>query len=335
LLGWWRELARWNPQQLGFAHLEVQRVEALVGVTRPIDLGPLESALLESVVRGAEATAADLHLDPALLTALLRDLAERGLLEPAGSAPAGRPAWMPTDAGREAARSGTAGPTRERMAFHFAPGLAGRREPHYLPLEGWRIGNPPPAGLAAEGGRFDLLLEECIRQPAEWKARFGFPAEVREVHASAQGGPVSDPHSVMLACRARLLLVLIEVAGEPGCAGLLGFAVRADGWALEGEAPVLSLREGWRELFPEMAGPLPEETWRAAWRSWCQQRILPPSEVEACRLEPAGHRLRVHAPARLVARLRNARSDAMKGEAWLLAETGSVRPAALLEVVEG
>ena len=32
---------------------------------------------------------------------------------------------------------------------------------------------------------------------------------------------------------------------------------------------------------------------------WCQQRSLPGSDVEACRLEVIGHRLRVQAPARL------------------------------------
>src|SRR5262249_19527844 len=120
-----------------------------------------------------------------------------------------------------------------------------------------------------------------------------------------------------------------EVSG----AAVLGFPVRADGWAL-GREPVLKLEDGAALLAPLGAAPAPED-WRHAWQVWSQQRSLPGSEVEACRLEWVEHRLRVRAPARLIDRLRATRSDALKGEAWLLAGTGRVRPAAMIELVEG
>jgi hypothetical protein len=56
--------------------------------------------------------------------------------------------------------------------------------------------------------------------------------------------------------------------------------------------------------------------------------------VEACRLERVDHRLLVHAPPRLIERLRAARSDAMKQEAWLLAGVGRIRSAAQIDLVQ-
>jgi len=74
--------------------------------------------------------------------------------------------------------------------------------------------------------------------------------------------------------------------------------------------------------------------WRHAWRAWCHPRGLPVAEVDACILERQGCRLRVTAVPRLIERLRTARSDVFKGEAWLLAGTGRLRAAAQVELVE-
>ena len=46
------------------------------------------------------------------------------------------------------------------------------------------------------------------------------------------------------------------------------------------------------------------------------------------------HQLRVFAPDRFIHRLQQARSDALKGDAWLLAGEGRIRAAAQLEIVE-
>src|SRR5262249_36591387 len=143
-----------------------------------------------------------------------------------------------------------------------------------------------------------------------------------------------DWRRVILDRPEQMYLVLVQSAEAEGAA-LLGFGVREAGWALEQGAPVLVLAEGVAEGFPELAAEPPAEVWRRAWGAWCQRRGLPPDEVEACRLEQSGHRLLVHAPPRLVDRLRAARSDAVKREAWLLAAGGRIREAAQVELVEG
>ena len=76
----------------------------------------------------------------------------------------------------------------------------------------------------------------------------------------------------------------------------------------------------------------PLAAWHAAWSGWCQRRSLPTVEVEACILDHQANLVRVRAPARLLDRLRAARSDALKGEAWLLAGTGRARMAARIEL---
>jgi len=128
----------------------------------------------------------------------------------------------------------------------------------------------------------------------------------------------------------RLAAVLVQAADGR----LLGFAVRPEAWELRAEAPVFTLDEHWPEVFPRLAEPLPAENWRQAWQTWCQPRGLAGLGAEACPVEPAGHLLRVRVPPRLMERLRTTRSDALKGEAWLLAGAGRLRSAALLEVVE-
>src|SRR5262249_28239985 len=141
------------------------------------------------------------------------------------------------------------------------------------------------------------------------------------------GRPAADWREVILARPEQLFLALAQAPADEG-GGLLGFAVRPDGWVLEREAPVLALPAGWREALAGLVEEPPPEAWRQAWQAWCQPRGVPAPECEACRLEPAGAALVVRAPRRLVERLRAARSDAVKGEAWLLAGAGRCRASA-------
>src|SRR5262249_28401338 len=134
----------------------------------------------------------------------------------------------------------------------------------------------------------------------------------------------------------RLVAALVLAAAGRGenRGRLLGFAVQPEGWVLQVQEPVFVLEADWQEVFPELAVDLPAELWQQAWRNWCQPRSLPGAEVDACALERQGHRLRVTATPRVIERLRAARSDVFKGEAWLLAGTGRLRAAAQLELVE-
>jgi hypothetical protein len=194
---------------------------------------------------------------------------------------------------------------------------------------------PPPATW-----RFDLTaLEDCLARPAEWKARNGFPLDVLRVvrqpsnsstaaAAAAGGGGGSDWQYVPLDRAEQALLCLVEVADEQ----LLGFVVRGDTWALSMPA-LLTLPHG-AELLAPLTGDLGPEALRQAWLAWCQQRSLPGNEVDACKLEVVDHRLVVRAPERLIERLRMARSDALKGEAWLLLGTGRARLGAQVELLD-
>jgi hypothetical protein len=67
---------------------------------------------------------------------------------------------------------------------------------------------------------------------------------------------------------------------------------------------------------------------------WCQPRGLSAAEIETCPLQRVEHQLRVTLGSRVVERLRSSRSDALKGDAWVLAGDGPIRTAAQLEIVE-
>jgi hypothetical protein len=321
LQGWWRELAGVHPGRLWFAHLLLHRVEVLVETAVALPLANLSRALLEILAHRPSACrtsqlAGELHADRDLLQELLGELAQRGLVRPAAAGEeAGwevvRPADSPT---------APAAPTRqERRSFFFTDASP----PLYLPLTPGAATPMTPPG----GWRFDLaVLDTCLARTPEWKSRHGFPLDVLKRIA---GSPNEDWRGVALDRAEQSVLLLAEVEDS---GAILGFPVRVDGWRLILE-PALSLRCGREVLAPllEEVGP---ESWKQAWQAWCQQRSASAGEVESCKLEETGHRLRVHAPPRLIDRLRAARSDALKGEAWLLAGTGRVRAAALIDLGE-
>jgi hypothetical protein len=319
ILGWWRELTGVRPIRLWYAHLLLYRVEVLVESARTGPLTLLARSLLPllSGTAGplrADAVATELKLDPALAGDLLRELARLGL---AREAEKDRWEVLPTDLQADAQANCHC---LERRSFYFSDGSP----PAYLPLA------PHAATLLTppEGWHFDLeALEGCVRQGGEWKARHGFPEDVLRVIRLGEGGTEPDWRQVPFVRAEQALLVLVETADS----GALGFPVRADGWAL-GREPVLAL-PGAEVLLP-LVGAVDMEAWKHSWLTWCQQRNLPAAEADACKLEVVGHRLMVQAPPRLIERLRGARSDALKGEAWLLAGTGRARATALVDLGE-
>src|SRR5262249_17846034 len=115
---------------------------------------------------------------------------------------------------------------------------------------------------------------------------------------------------------------------------LVAFAVQPPNWALQRTAAGLALGKGGAEAFGGLTAAPPIEQWKQAWRTWCQQRNVPAGEAEVSALEFAETRLRVRAPQRLVERLRAARSDAIRQEAWLLTGAGRLRSAARIELLE-
>jgi hypothetical protein len=319
ILGWWRELTGVRPVRLWYAHLLLHRVEVLVESARTGPLTLLARSLLPLLSRTAgplqaDAVATELKMDPALAGDLLRELVRLGLARETGG---DRWEVLPENGQADAQANAHC---LERRSFYFSDGSP----PAYLPLSPHAATPLTPP----EGWHFDLeALEACVRQGGEWKVRHGFPEDVlRVIHLGA--GTEPDWRQVPFVRAEQALLVLVETTDS---GAVLGFPVRADGWAL-GREPVLSLPGA--EALLAVVGAVDAEAWKHSWQTWCQQRNLPAAEAEACKLEVVGHRLVVQAPPRLIERLRSARSDALKGEAWLLAGTGRARATALIDLGE-
>jgi hypothetical protein len=300
---------------LWLGSLWIHRVEARVRVARRRPLDALHAALLRRL--GVSPTMNGLHLEVQLLSRLTRELAAAGLLDRDD----GR--WRVTEAGRQAlAADAVVETAEERNEFTFVGDDSDRR----LRYLRWQA--PAVAPVAAEGAPFDVaILNACVGQSPQWKAARGFPDDVVAVSAP----DASDWRRVVVdhVERCNVLFALCTSETSPM---LRGFPLRPDGVAAK--EPALTLGAAWEEVLPDLALAPPPEMWREAWRTWCQARNLPPAEVDACDVEWSEDRVRVLAPAELGKRLRDARADAVKGEAWLLAGAGAVRAAAVVELVE-
>jgi hypothetical protein len=344
LAGWWRQLAPAGAQGVWVGHLALHHVEALVELTRPRRPDPFTLLVLDALrleqtrqpegPPGAPAATTlrldeRLHLGRPLLRQVLRTLQGEGLVREGG--PGG---WALTPLGEQAlARGEYPLRTQERRDFHFVQPREPAPEalPHFLNLNS-HSSVPTPV---SEEWEFDpTALRTCLARPPEWKQRYGFPADVSAVIGPAVGEESAAWRQVIVDRPERLLAVLVRVGGEGEPDRLLGFAAQQEGWALQADAPAFTVAGRWDELFPELGAGPPAEAWREAWLAWCQPRGIPTAEAAACSLELHGERLRVRAPGRLIERLEAARSDAIKGEAWLLAGEGVIRRAAVLEVVE-
>jgi hypothetical protein len=320
VLGWWRDLAGLRVHRLWFAHLPLCRVEVQVESVLSTPLAELGQTFLGLLAQNnaaidIPALARQLHTDAGLLAALLTNLEHSGLVHQ------GSTGWEVAPAARTASSLANLACTRrERRSFYFVA----ESPPLYLPLA---PAAATPVSPPADGS-FDLaLLQACVGQSTAWKDAHGFPREV--VRILRPTAPPDDWRSVPLVRAEQALLVLVE---KTQGSEVVGFPVRADGWTL-GRETVLSLPGGAAVLAP-LLRDINAEAWKQAWQGWCHQRNLPEGEAQACHLELVGHRLMVRAPARLVERLRAARSDALKGEAWLLAGTGRVRATALIDLGE-
>jgi hypothetical protein len=317
------------------SRLVLHRVEALVRVSRSRALDRWQQALLRLASTRVPCSGelinslTDLQIDTQVLGQLANELTKTGLIRRNGAG-----LWQMTPAGKDALEKGAAaGDLEERRTFIFVDNSALGRPPHYLPLElgPARLGgsaSPEAAACSFE----PALLEACVRQTPEWKARFRFPVEVEALLAPQHDeSPAAKWRRVLLDTVEERLLVFIHTAKKSGAPLLIGFPVRTDGWVMESEQ-LLDLADGWEEALPDLAAEPSLEMWRQAWHTWTHPRGLLPADVDACRLERADHRLLVHAPPRLIERLRAARSDAVKQEAWLLAGDGRTRLAAQLEL---
>jgi hypothetical protein len=188
------------------------------------------------------------------------------------------------------------------------------------------------------------VLQDCLDRSREWKREHGFPLEVqrflpltgdsKEGASSAESRQLSAWQRIALDTLEQRISAFVTIPSSEG-ERLLGFNVEARGWALDALTFFLNLGEVWREVIPDLDQEPSLEAWRAAWRDWCQPRTLPVAEVESSVLQRVGYKLSITVPRRFFDRLRAQRSDALKGEAWLLAGSSHVRKAALLEIRQG
>ncbi len=336
LAGWWKDLAPRRPRSIWVAHLFVHRVEALVKLREATPLDLLSLFVLRALALKAEATVGEidqrLHLGSPFISQVLRRLdseqlvalqsgGDRACLRPAGRAAIERSAY---DRDR-----------LERRVFYFVESEQPERPPAFVPLRATPLSLPVPAD---EGKTFDpAWLRSCMLRPAAWKREHGFPPEVQEiVPADLPANPGTSPgawRGVMVDRPEHLVVLFVLVGDRSDSAALRGHALRPEDWSVLDE-PLLSLGNGWQETLPDLTVDPSADQWRSAWQAWCHPRALPSAEVDACRLERHGVNLRVEASSRLIERLRAARSDAVKGEAWLLAGAGRVRTACRIELVE-
>lgn len=337
LASWWKQLAPFQPRALWTGHLLLHHIEALASLQLLLPLDRISRFALSALGLSERASLENLdqrlHLGLALLRQLVRRLESAQLVRQDGNQ-----TWSLTELGRQALEKDAYPQLRqERRVFFFVENGQPARPPHFLKFA------RPPAVLAWPAGdswRFEpSQLQACVRQPPEWKQRFGFPLDVQQVLGS-EAAPQSPAPSleewqrIILDRPERLVTTMALASGNDGIERLLGFAVQQEGWVLQSAEPVFAIDGAWQEVFPQLATDVTLDDWRQAWHTWCQPRGLPATEVAACVLERQGYRLRVRAMPRLVERLRAARSDVFRGEAWLLAGTGPIRPAAQIELVE-
>jgi hypothetical protein len=335
LSGWWRQLQHHQPQALQVGYGHVHRIEALTQLERaePIDAITqmvLRALGLKNAPGDTQGDGVVLHdlgrqlcMPAALVQQILIDIEKKGLIAQTGNA-----GWHITEQGRHAGETRQYGVRKlERRVFSFLEQLdvAGLRSgpPLFLPIAEcagmpWQV---EPA-LRFEPG----WLEACIGQNSDWKRSHGFPQEIEML---VQDASAPAWQQVIVDRPERVLMVLI-CGGKGPAAEWLGFAVRAEGWEISTEAPIFRLTSAAWNNGLVLTDPPSAHACQNAWRSWCRERQLPPNETESCVLSYEAPRLHLQAPERFVQRLRAAKSDLLKGEAWLLLGEGYMRTAALL-----
>ncbi len=347
LAGWWRQLAPQGPQGWWIGYVFVHRVEALALVHKQRKVDEFTALVLRALDLVCHAPRGNgrwnddfldqlntrLHLGRAALLQSLRALAEEGLVQQEGTA-----GWTLTPLGRQGLMQGEVpAAVLERRVFPFLERLAdsGARvqEPHFFQLaEGSGV-----AWTADDSHRLDVnLIYACVAQAETWKRRFGFPLEVQalfppegpEVGPSRLGPAPETWRRVVVDRPERQLVVVVHPRAAPGEVRVFG--ARQEGWVLYADTPLGIAAEGGPDLFPALERPV--DPWPAAWLNWGQQRGFSADELNACRLDLAGECLRLHPPGSLADRLHAARHEILKGDTWLLAGEGWLRPAVRIEV---
>lgn len=324
--GWWKQLAPLRPRQLWVGHLLFHQVEAPVQTAQTVTLDRFTRLLLCSLhtPRTVAQLADRLCVAPTVADRLVEELRRDGL-----TIPGGQGLWSASPRGQQTLAEGhyfRLG--HERRLFHFLTSTSGQA-PEFL--RGPERLLPPPADLT-EWHFEPAWLQACVARPREWKEQRQFPLDIEAVGTEV-AFPAGAPawQSVLVDRPGYLVAALVLAPAESG-ERLLAFPVDPESWAMPAREAAFIAAGDPRGVLPDLADP-PPAAWREAWLAWCQRRGLPTVEAEQTEVEKSEQAVRVRIPQRLHDRLRSSRSEALKGEAWLLAGTGRVRMAAPVEVV--
>ncbi len=334
LLAWWRGLSERKPRQMRVGRFLLHRVEALVRVRRAHPLDRWQRALLQfasaRVPLSGEwiSSLKDLQLDEQFLGQLVRQLTALGLLHRNGAG-----LWQLTPAGRKTLETGSLDEILDqRRTFAFLDKATANLSPSFFPLDRpWPTGLSSPTPDTASPGFEIARLETCINQSPEWKSLRRFPSDVEALLLPDGTDVESSWRRVIVDAVTTQWFAFLDFSPVDEEACVKGFPARSEDWTLDTK-PLATLSKAWRDDFPELFDEPSPQQWRQAWRDWSQPRGLNVEDIEASRLERVEHRLIVHAPPRLLERLRTLRSDAIKQEAWLLSGEGTIRTAAQLEI---
>jgi hypothetical protein len=340
LAAWWRGLAFLRPSKLWVGNLLFHSFEVPVRLKQAIHLDRFPFLVLQGIDKAPDKTplgiALFLALNPALLVRVLKFLESLALIEvhSTGSLNLSRQ-------GKEALLLGSYATFKDgRKEFCFVQ-VAEKKEPVFVVAKSgdFKNGNELPEFTASYA-----LLQDHISRTLVWKKRHHFPEEVVELLApfpqNAQEGvnAASAEPSPLRRLRDWQRIPIVQswrqnvaVVSCGGAKEITGFAVQAPHWELRASEPLFGfIDDDLGELVDEPSTPM----WFEAWREWCQPRGLLSNDTNQCTIERVGHQLVVSTPKRIMDQLHAQRSDALKGDAWLTAGTGILRPVAQLHVVE-
>jgi hypothetical protein len=364
LTDWRRQLALQEPCTVWIGYVRMHRMEALARISQIRSPDLLQRALLRAVAlmpsrtssEGRAATVAEdrsadlaslgqwLGLDSALLRRMLAHAESENLVAASDAVDSpSRQTWRLTAAGAQSLETGSYPVNSyERRVFHFLRAAGTPPRHPFLNLASLHFAaSVHNHSLTAEPeleAPGPGVLASCISQPPEWKREQGFPVDIAGIVTPGGGGmnavegkPASPPpwQRILITQPVQAFLLLVHEADR-----VRAFAARPEGWILQASPACLILPGGeWQLTFPQLLEEPTVETWRAAWLTWGQSRSLPDADLRACEIASEGFRLRIRVGKRLADRLRAARSEALVGEAWIMAGEGTLRPVRMLEIV--
>lgn len=306
--------------------LLAHHVEAAVLLRPSLPWNALEIGLLKALQSRGSVASQELveltGLPGPVVQRLTNRLANAGLI---ASAEGER--WRIATRGNQAlAIPETPAPKLARREFFFLQHPDGTPRYATLALGGVPLPEPPP------GWDFDLgVLEECIRQPAEWKQRHRFPEDVEALvrPGSMEAHAGVAPWQTVATDRAERLSLAVVCHKDD----LRAFLVEATTWTLATHAPILHLRGqmAMQETFGDLLSDPEADSWHAAWRNWCTERGVPLPEAPGVQFQRRGMTLMVAGHPLRPERLRALAADAGHEEHWLLAGHGAFRCAVRIE----